>query len=55
MIGRIQVITEVLPYWVRCFVKYLINWYNVWIKEEHCTKGRLALELIEVAWITFTL
>ena len=24
------------------------NWYNVWIKEEHCKKGRLALELIEI-------
>ena len=40
----------------KVFVKYLtINWYNVWIKEEHCMKGRLALELIEVAWIMFTL
>ena len=36
--------------------KYLtIDLYNVWIKEEHCMKGRLALELIEVAWIMFTL
>ena len=36
----------------KVFVKYLtIDWY----KEEHCMKGRLALELIEVAWIMFTL
>ena len=36
----------------KLFCKYLtIDWYNVWIKEEHCMKGRLALELIEVAWI----
>ena len=29
-----------------------IDWYNAWIKEEHCMKGRVA---IEVAWIMFTL
>ena len=40
----------------KVFCKYLtIDWYTVWIKEEHCMKGRLALELIEVALIMFTL